>query len=155
MSWAGLWYLIGAGGAPTTPTESSSGSALPSNATLTFQVPIGGSRIDDLGNPAAITEPLVMSAYLTPKRNSGARAQPDTSTELHEVELTGRCINPSSLPPSLLPGSKATAVIGDMEGEFYLAAVVQSPFPAVTKALGAKLSGTFKARVVWGESSDV
>ncbi|MEO0533240.1 MAG: hypothetical protein AAF215_05170 [Cyanobacteria bacterium P01_A01_bin.123] len=127
-------------------------SVFPANATLTFQVPIGEKKEDNLGNPSTITQPLVVSAYLVPK---SSRAQSDNSSELHEVQLEGRCIDPSALPPSLPPGSKATATIDELQGEFYLAAVVQSPYTAVTAALGAKLSGTFKARVIWGESSDV
>lgn len=152
MPWASNWYLIGTGGTVVAPptNEPSSGSALPVNAILTFQVPTGAREIDDLGNPKAVLQPLVVKAYLVKKR--GRSQGGDIATDRHEITLEGRCIDPPALPSALVAGSKAEGTIGDLQGTFELSAAAQSPFKAVTTALGAKLKGTFSSRVVWGNS---
>lgn len=123
-------------------------SVFPENAVLTFQVPTGDREIDELGNPRAQLETLVVKAYLVEKRS---RSQSDDASDRHELRFEGRCIDPPQLPPSLLPGTKATAVIGNLQGDFELLPTGQSPYQAVTDVLGAKLKGIFSNRVVWGQ----
>lgn len=123
----------------------------PANATLVFQVPTGEKEIDDLGNVRTVVQPLVVQAYL---RESSSRRPPtetDRASEANVIGVSGRCVEPSSLPPTLLPGAKAKASIGGIDGDFYLETCLQSAYEAVTDVLGAKLKGSFEARVTYGE----
>lgn len=127
-------------------------SVFPANATLTFQVSTGEKEIDELGNVRTIVQPLVVQAYL--KESSGSGRPPtetDRASEANVIGVSGRCVEPTSLPPTLLPGAKAKAMIGGVEGDFYLEASLQSAYAAVTDVLGAKLKGSFEARVTYGE----
>ena len=93
-------------------------SPFPVNAVLTFQVPTGERRIDELGNPEAITQTLVVTAYV--KEKTGLKRPPtetDRASEAQTLKIKGRCIEPQSLPLTLLAGAKATAKIGDLEGD--------------------------------------
>jgi hypothetical protein len=126
-------------------------SVFPANATLTFQVSTGEKEIDELGNVRTIVQPLVVQAYLKEGRGRRQPTETDRASEANVIGVSGRCVEPSSLPPTLLPGAKAKAVIGGIEGEFYLEACLQSAYAAVTDVLGAKLKGSFEARVTYGE----
>ena len=126
-------------------------SPFPVNAILTFQVPTGESSIDDLGNPVIVTESLVVHAFMKESRRSSRQAtETDRASEAALLSLEGRCLEPAELPPTLLVGAKAKAVIGGVEGDFYLEPVLQSAFTTVTDALGAKIRGSFETRVVYG-----
>ncbi|MBE7384387.1 MAG: hypothetical protein F6J95_023610 [Leptolyngbya sp. SIO1E4] len=142
---------VGDGLAAIAAPQTAVSSPFPVNATLTFQVPTGDRTVNELGNPVAVVEALVVKAYLVEKRSP--RLQSDDATELHQLTLEGRCIDPPALPASILPGTKAIVTIDGLEGEFILSPVVQSPWPGVVEALGAKLKGTVQARVAWAESS--
>lgn len=127
-------------------------SPFPHNATLIFQVPIGDSQIDALGNLIADTETVQVEAYLV---QQSRRQQPtsDDATDQNAVPFKGRWISPETPPAGLQPGAKADAIIGNLAGTFVLGASAGSPFAAVDAALGFPLEGTLYNRVVWGEGS--
>lgn len=129
-------------------------SPFPVNATLVFEVSTGETETDELGNTRAKLESLTVLAYLKEKRSSSSSngLDSDLDSDRHAVTVEGRCIDPAALPPSVVPGSKAIATIGDLQGEFELSPTVQTAFEAVTAALGAKIKGTFTARVLWGQA---
>lgn len=121
------------------------------NATLTFQRAIAPPQIDALGNLSAVTEDFVVTAYLKTKKSQRQPFTPIDGGQDNVIELEGRCIEPATLPLDILPGARAAAVIGGVEGEFYIEATIPSAF-GVDRALGGKISGRFITRTSWGEA---
>lgn len=125
-------------------------AGFPANATLTFEVSSGEQETDENGVTRVVTETLTVKAFLKEASSSTSVVDDYEPTgERHDLFLEGRCVDPPKLPPSLGVGSEAKAVIGDdvgkITGTFYLAAVVQSPFSQVPRALGQKIRGSFVA----------
>ena len=125
-------------------------SPFPTNATFIFQVPVGDTTEDELGNALAQTDDLVVTAYVREQRQRGGGDQ-GLERDRASTTLTGRCIDPPILPPSVLPGAIAQATVGNLKGTFTLDVVPQSAFEAVTEALGEKIRGEFVATTVWGQ----
>ena len=151
MSWAGLWYLIGAGGTPT-PTEPSSGSALPQNATLIFQVPVADESEGDRGVNEVVTRPLIVRCYLKrhPRTETQLRQRGDLDDS--EIYLKGYALIPDALPPEIKPGAQAEATIGKLQGTFFLEPDPQSPFELVTKLLGERVEGILRTTIEWSDA---
>lgn len=122
------------------------------NATLTFQLPTTEpSLTDQTGNVATETEPLTVTAYFASKT---ARLDPETDNladDLSRIRLEGRCITPSALPATILPGARAVAIVGGVEGDFYLEGSIPSAF-GVDAILGGKLRGYLITRSAWSNS---
>ncbi|NEQ45631.1 MAG: hypothetical protein F6K00_19630 [Leptolyngbya sp. SIOISBB] len=122
-------------------------AGFPANATLTFEVSSGEQEIDENGVTRVVTETLTVKAFLNEASSNTSSSVDDYEPigERHSLFMEGRCLDPKSLPPSLGVGSEAKAVIGGQVGKitgtFSLAAVAQSPFEKVPKALGQKIRG--------------
>lgn len=120
------------------------------NAELIFQVPAGAGAIDELGNPVAETVDLVVVAMLREDTKIRENEQ-EAGSEDSVLYVKGRCIEPTELPRSLLPGAKATAVVNGLVGEFFLKGAIASPF-GVDEVLGGQIKGRFVTRVAWGDA---
>ena len=121
------------------------------NAVLIFQLPIQVIENDALGNPQAITEDFVLKAYLKPAASNTRNVNPFDAGQDNVTGVEGRCVEPTRLPADIVPGVKAIATIGGVEGEFYLEATIPSAF-GVDDVLGASLKGRFVTSVTWGEA---
>jgi hypothetical protein len=147
-------------------------------ATLLFDVPVG-SVTDPQGQAATATEPLIVVAYLRP---AGYSAQPAPDGVLLGQPMTGRCVAPASLPPTIQAEQRAEAIfwragLGQMAlpstgfaalGAYqaFVAAnrgsiAIQGEFYwsanipgglGVESVLGDKISGRFVARSSWVDS---
>ncbi len=122
------------------------------NATLTFQRAIAAPTVDALGNQSVQTEDFVVTAYLKEivPRAGGNLSPFDGGTDTSS-RVEGRLVEPTSLPADIVPGVRAIAVIGGIEGEFYLAATIPDAF-GVDGVLGSKIKGRFVTRVAFGEA---
>lgn len=121
------------------------------NAVLVFQRAIGTPTIDALGNTSATTADFVVRAYLKQVKSAAKNQMPWDGGQDNVVEVEGRCVEPAALPSDIVPGVKAQATIGGVEGEFILEATIASAF-GVDELLGAKLQGRFIVRVAFGEA---
>lgn len=121
------------------------------NATLTFQVAVSSGEIDSLGNPVATTQDAIVEAYITEIPRE--RTQIGWSGGADNVlRVQGRCVEPAALPEGIIPGVAAKAVIGGVEGEFYLEPALQSAFEVLGQVAGEKIKGRFVTRSVMGEA---
>ncbi|MDX2215516.1 MAG: hypothetical protein SFY66_19790 [Oculatellaceae cyanobacterium bins.114] len=139
-------------------------SPFPPNATLTFQLPVSGETIDELGNAASTTEDLVLLCYLKEGKNRTRTGDALDAGEISRTPVDGRIVGRlvsgelqdlAELPPSLLPGAKATATIdrtgGNITGDFFLEASIPSAF-GVDAVLGGKIRGYLVMAIAWGEA---
>jgi len=118
------------------------------NATLTFKVP-GVVTLDASGNPSSASTELIVKAMLTGDRRQAANfLRMGTGVDL--IPVTGRCIEPLSLPSGLVADSVAIALIGNQVGEFILSGAIQSPYYPVT-ILGQRIVGNFRLKKIWGD----
>jgi len=123
------------------------------NATLTFKRQVGSVTIDALGNRSVSTQDFVITAYLK-EVSSNRQQEKDFDGGLDNViAVEGRCVEPATLPPDIVPGMMASAVIGGKVGEFYLEPALPSAFGTVEATLGDKLKGRFVVRIVMGEAT--
>ncbi|GEM_PF-2840520 len=130
------------------------GSPFPANAALTFSAAIGpltteprtGARV-----PGALT--IEVKAYLKPDNRPRGLFYPGIDEA--EEALTGRFVNPSTVPTGVGHLSKAWAVITDpvtkqtQAGWFTLYRGTAGPF-RVEASLGAKVTGVFRAQAIAG-----
>ncbi|MBW4692205.1 MAG: hypothetical protein KME27_10610 [Lyngbya sp. HA4199-MV5] len=134
-------------------------SPFPSNAVLTFSVATGAIATDPrTGNKQPATLTVTVKAYLKPDSRPRGLFYPgiDESDE----PLSGRLTNPSTVPNGVGHLSKGWAVITDpvtkdtQSGWFTLYRGTPSPF-GVEAALGAKVSGIFRAQAVAGGAQGI
>ena len=127
-------------------------SPFPANATLFFEVPLGESYVDALGNIVSDTEQLQVEAFLVQKKEERLRERRDNASDTAIAFFKGRWLSPSAPPPGLQPGAKAEAVIGNLQGTFVLGAKAGSPFVQVNEELGFPMEGELYIHTVWGEA---
>jgi hypothetical protein len=118
--------------------------ALPSNARLIFKIPVGVAGADIDGNPATTYQNLIVTATMRPDsakwRDQGAALLPG------QTRVKGYAVKPKQLPvlPRISTLELTDPVTGAViVGKFLRDLPLQSKFKAVTKALGAKITGTF------------
>ena len=123
----------------------------PPNCTLVFQVPLTDvTAVDGLGNPVATTSTVSVQCYLKKVSNRG---QSLDGADLSRVQVSGRCVEPTTLPAGILPGAKAQATAGSLTGEFYLQAGIAMPAEwGIEAALGQKIEGYILSEVAWGDA---
>lgn len=119
--------------------------ALPSNARLVFKIPSGSAGVDIDGNPAIEYQNLIVAATMRPDTSAKWREQ-GTALLPGQTRVKGNAIKPKQLPvlPRISMLEITDPVTGQViVGKFLRDLPLQSKFAAVTKALGAKITGIF------------
>jgi hypothetical protein len=119
--------------------------ALPSNARLVFKIPSGVAGVDIDGNPAIEYQDLIVVATMRPDTSAKWREQ-GTALLPGQTRVKGHAIKPKQLPvlPRISMLEITDPVTGQViMGKFLRDLPMQSKFAAVTKALGAKITGIF------------
>lgn len=133
-------------------------SPFPANATLTFQMPVAGTRaIARSGNPSVQTTELVVKAFM--KQDKG-RSRTDDELMMERVDRTsvkGAFVEPLALPVSIKDGAQAKVVVKDPAGiqpdvvaTFILEVLLPSPY-GTTATVGQKFKGYLTNVLVQGE----
>lgn len=111
------------------------------NATLAFEVPGPTLTVDpDTGNQVAATEVL---EYLAALRINRGRWDKQVGVDESTFPCTGRLLNPATLDPRIVSGSKAAAVINGRRGRFELQEDLGVPVAAMP-LLRQQINGTFR-----------
>ena len=118
------------------------------NAVIVFQRATAPPTIDALGNPSADTVDFVLTAYVKP---SGSKTTEFPGGQDNAIAIEGRCVSPLALPPDIVPGVAAEALISGIPGDFYLEASIPSAFGTDT-LLGGKIKGKFITRTLLGST---
>jgi hypothetical protein len=119
--------------------------ALPSNARLVFKIPSGVAGEDVDGNPTIQYQNLIVVATMRPDTSAKWREQ-GAALLPGQTRVKGNAINPKQLPvlPRISMLEITDPVTGQVVvGKFLRDLPIQSKFKAVTKALGAKITGIF------------
>lgn len=122
-----------------------------SELTLIFSVP--GSYVEDgtTGNtvqgPASTVE---IRAWLKATRDASIQRSVKSQVELEGagieyLTLTGRCVDPISLPSTIKAGMECPLTLGGVEGTFTLAPRTPSLLQEVADSLGQTISGIWEA----------
>src|SRR5579885_3107981 len=126
------------------------GSPFPANAVLTFSVATGPLVTDPrTGAKVPAVLPVTVKAYL--RSDTRPRGLFYPGIDEADEPLSGRFVDPSTVPDGIGQLSKAWAVITDpvtqktQSGWFTLYRGTASPF-GTEAALGAKVSGTFRVQ---------
>ena len=118
---------------------------LPTNAKLTFSVPVAGAGgMDADGNPIANAKTVIVLASL--RVDEDPRSQKNPGLDPGAVRLVGRANEPKFLPE--LPREAAIELTDPVTGQkvtgsFKRDLPMQSKFKGVTAALGTKIEGIF------------
>ncbi|MEP0873611.1 hypothetical protein NDA01_28025 [Trichocoleus desertorum AS-A10] len=116
------------------------------NATITFQIPAGGTATtDDVGNVVVATAPLEVVVYLK-KLNlqSASRIRPLPGLDDKSTYYEGYAVSPMQLPPEVKTGAKAPATLGRESG-FFLLNEVNADFGS--SGIGAILEATTGTKI--------
>ncbi len=122
------------------------------NAVIVFQRQTAPPTIDALGNPTAETIDFVLTAYVKGAGSTaGTGSKEFPGGQDNAIAIEGRCVSPLALPPDIVPGVAAEALIAGIPGEFHLEATIPSAF-GTDSLLGAKLKGKFITRTLLGST---
>jgi hypothetical protein len=110
-------------------------------ATLAFEVAGAALTVDpETGNQVAATETL---HYLAALRLNRGRWDKQVGVDESTFPCTGRLLNPATLDPRIVGGSKAAAVINGRRGRFELQEDLGAPVGAMP-LLRQQINGTFR-----------
>jgi hypothetical protein len=117
------------------------------NATLEFSTATAGFvEIPNSINQVPITGSMTLQVMLSADNKEATIAQIPGSNQIRQ-KMKGRAIEPFLWPVQIQIGHRAKCEITDrvsgtvLKGDFQITALVQSPFTAVTEALGTKFEG--------------
>lgn len=111
------------------------------NANLAFEVAGATLKEDpDTGNQVASTETI---HYLAALRLNRGRWDKQVGVDESTFPCTGRLLNPATLDPRIVSGSKAAAVINGRRGRFELQEDLGAPLGAMP-LLRQQINGTFR-----------
>lgn len=120
---------------------------LPTNAKLTFSVPVAGAGgVDCDGNPIANSKAVIVLASLREDNDPRSLSKGAAGLDPGAVKLVGRANEPKFLPE--LPREAAIELTDPVTGQkvtgiFKRDLPLQSKFRGVTAALGTKIEGVF------------
>ncbi len=117
------------------------------NAILEFATATAGFvEIPNSVNQVPITGILTLEVMLSADNKEATISQTPGSNQIRQ-KMRGRAIDPFLWPAQIQIGHRAKCEITDrasgsvLRGDFQITSLVQSPFPAVTEALGTKFEG--------------
>jgi hypothetical protein len=117
------------------------------NATIEFATSTAGFvEIPGSINQVPITGILSLEVMLSADNKEATIAQIPGSNQIRQ-KMNGRAIDPFLWPPQVQIGHRGKCKITDhvsgsiLQGDFQITSLVQSPFTAVTEALGTKFEG--------------
>jgi hypothetical protein len=130
-------------------TQTATAYGFIANASLAFDV-AGDSLTEDpeTGNQVASTETI---HYLAALRLNRGRWEKQVGVDESTFPCTGRLLNPATLDPRIVSGSKAAAVINGRRGRFELQEDLGAPLGAMP-LLRQQINGTF--RVIGGRGDE-
>jgi len=110
-------------------------------ATLAFEVAGAALTVDpETGNQVAATETL---HYLAALRLNRGRWDKQVGVDESTFPCTGRLLNPGTLDPRIVSGSKAAAVINGRRGRFELQENLDAHLGGI-QVLRQQINGTFR-----------
>lgn len=112
---------------------------------LSFTKSTAGGGDPKTGNFGSGTSSTTIKLRCTLKASSDPRIVSLAGADGTVAALSGRCVDPMSLPNGLRPGLTSPLIINGVTGVFTLGPTFPSAVAEVEEAIGQKIVGTWKA----------
>lgn len=115
--------------------------------TLTFSGTTTTQRVD--GRLVEVQgTPVLVRCTLRPSRGPDGQRMVDQQpgVDVYRIPMKGRLLEPSTFPPTVIPGSESPLEINGRAGVFVLHPTLPEALPEVTELLGTVISGVWEAR---------